>query len=181
MAACDAGEVNVWSFDAPIETERLVLRPFRADDLDDVVAFHHDPEVQRFTPWSARTRDETAGALAEWVLRVAAAAPGDVIDYGIEERASGSVIGSVIVFRGIDGGAEVGYALRRDRWGLGLASEAVAAMLAAAETAFGVTHWSARIERGNEASIRLIERLGFTREGEPGAGPLRFMRPAANP
>ena len=43
----------------PIETERLVLRAHRTSDLDDLLAFHGDPEVVRFVPWPVRDRAAT--------------------------------------------------------------------------------------------------------------------------
>ena len=38
------------ALDLPIETERLILRPHRMDDLDDLERFHGDPDVVRYVP-----------------------------------------------------------------------------------------------------------------------------------
>ena len=51
----------------PLQTERLVLRTHRAEDLDDLVVFHGDPEVVRYVPWPLRDRTAT-----EQTLRVSA-------------------------------------------------------------------------------------------------------------
>src|SRR4051794_6423186 len=130
--------MTVWAFDLPLTTDRLLLRAHRPDDLDDLVVFHGDPLVTRFIPWPTRTREQTREALAVKVRRTAAAAPGDWIVLAVEERATGTVVGEVLVKREEDGRAEVGYAVRTDRQGIGLASEAVTALLDAASAAFGV-------------------------------------------
>ena len=48
--------------DLPLETERLVLRAHRREDLDDLVRFHGDPEVVRYVPWPVRDRAATNSA-----------------------------------------------------------------------------------------------------------------------
>ena len=48
----------------PVETERLLLRPHRLEDLDDLVRFHSDPEVVRHVPWPVRDRAATDEAVA---------------------------------------------------------------------------------------------------------------------
>lgn len=47
----------------PIRTERLLLRPHRPEDLDDLVRFHSDPEVVRYVPWLVRDRAATEETL----------------------------------------------------------------------------------------------------------------------
>jgi RimJ/RimL family protein N-acetyltransferase len=161
--------MTVWAFDLPLTTDRLRLRAHRTEDLDDLVVFHGDPLVTRYIPWPTRTREQTREALAVKLGRTRAAAPGDWIVLAVEERSTGTVVGEVLVKREEeDGRAEVGYALRTDRQGQGLASEAVTALLDAAAEAFGVVDVRAIVVDGNDASARLLVRLGF----EPiGPGP----------
>jgi RimJ/RimL family protein N-acetyltransferase len=83
----------------------------------------------------------------------------------MQERGTGTVVGEVLVKREEDGRAEVGYALRTDRQGRGLASEAVTALLDAVEERFGITDVRAIVVDGNDASVRLLERLGFEAVG----------------
>ena len=49
--------------DAPIETERLVLRPFVAEDLDALSAIHGREDITRFLYWGPRDREEARAAL----------------------------------------------------------------------------------------------------------------------
>ena len=47
----------------PIETARLTLRPFAAEDLDDLYAMHSRPDVARFLYWDVRNRDQARETL----------------------------------------------------------------------------------------------------------------------
>ena len=47
----------------PLETARLVLRPFGPGDLEELFAFHSLPEVARFLYWEARDREQVRGVL----------------------------------------------------------------------------------------------------------------------
>ena len=167
--------MSTWELDLPVVTERMLLRAHREDDLDDLVVFHGDPAVTRYIPWPVRDREQTREALAKKLDNVRAEAPGDWIGLAVEERATGTVIGEVLVKREEEGHAEVGYVIRTDRQGQGLATEAVTALLDAVEARFGVRVVDAIVVDGNDASARLLERLGFvpvahdlvTPEGEP--------------
>jgi len=61
--------------------------------------------------------------------------------------------------------AEIGFAVARSQWGRGLASEAVAELIAFAFERLQLHRLEADTEPRNERSLRLLERLGFRREG----------------
>ena len=67
--------------------------------------------------------------------------------------------------RSRQGRAEIGYSLRSDRWGRGLAREALQLALAHAFDTLGLRRVEADIDPRNTASCGLAERLGFVREG----------------
>jgi RimJ/RimL family protein N-acetyltransferase len=156
----------VWAPEYPIETARLRLRPHRPDDLDDMIVFHSDPEVTRYIPWPVETREQTREALAKRLSQGTARAVGEWLVLAMEESATGTVIGEVLLKRSDDRKriGELGYAMRTDRQGAGLASEAVAAMLALGFGTFGLAQIVALVEPPNEASRRLLERFGFKRD-----------------
>ena len=156
--------MDAWAPALPIETPRLLLRLHVPDDLDDLVVFHSDPVTTRYIPWPVRTRRQTLEALEKKYAAGVAANDGDWIVLAIEEKATGTVIGEVLLKRGDV--PEVGYVIRRDREGQGLASEAVSAMLAVARTY--AAQVKAVVEPGNGASVRLLERLGFEQAGREG-------------
>ena len=87
--------------------------------------------------------------------------------------AENRVIGEVLLKRVSDaeGVAELGYALARSHQGQGLASEAARAMLDLAFGEFGLQRVTARIDEPNEASRRMIARLGFTEESRSDPNP----------
>jgi len=144
--------------------KRLHLRGPTVADSDDLFALFSDPEVMRY--WSRapmRERGEAEGLIGEildsferrelinWVI----ATPDD------------RVVGTCTLFR-IDPRhrrAEIGYALRSDHWGRGLAGEAVALAIDWAMQALDLHRVEADIDPRNEASHKLLERLGFRSEG----------------
>jgi RimJ/RimL family protein N-acetyltransferase len=75
---------------------------------------------------------------------------------------------------GDDGEVEIGYALVPAARGSGLASEAISLLVSWARSQPGVSCVTARVDPGNEPSRRVLERLGFERDGERG-GLERFV------
>src|SRR5690606_24112482 len=75
----------------------------------------------------------------------------------------GDPIGSVDLSLIEKAGAELGFLFRRDRWGHGLATEAVAAVVAEAFGPLRLTHLAAGVQAGNQAAIRVLEKSGFGR------------------
>ena len=63
VAATHEAAAGRSALDVPIFTDRLVLRPHRMADLDDLVRFHGDPDVVRYLPWPVRDRAATEQAL----------------------------------------------------------------------------------------------------------------------
>jgi RimJ/RimL family protein N-acetyltransferase len=155
-----------WAPELPLRTQRLLLREHRMTDLDDLAVFHGDERTTRYLPWPVRSRDDTRTALLKKLSQHRAQAEGDWLVLAIEEASSGRVIGEVDLRRGRPGHAEIGYVVRRDAEGKGLASEAVRELLRLAAEEFGVTTVVARIVPGNEASVRFAERHGFVRDAE---------------
>ncbi|MCL1635393.1 GNAT family N-acetyltransferase [Luteimonas sp. SX5] len=143
---------------------RTRLRGPRQDDADAVFALFSDPEVMRYwsrPPMTERTEAEAAiGEMQE------AFAERDKINWVIADK-SDAVIGTCTLFR-FDARhrrAELGYALRSDRWGQGLAHEAVSAALDWAFRSLALHRIEADIDPRNDGSRRILERLGFISEG----------------
>jgi len=82
-------------------------------------------------------------------------------------RQDDAVIGTCTLFRfePRHRRAEIGYSLRSDHWGRGLASEAVSLMLDWAFRTLGLHRIEADIDPRNDGSRRLLQRLGFASEG----------------
>ena len=142
-----------------VETERLVLRPWRESDVDPYLELTADPEAMRYLGFGeTMDREGTwrniALILGHWALR----------GYGfwaVEEKASGAFLGRVGLWQP-EGwpGLEVGWALLRRHWGKGYASEAARAALDHALTKLEEPHVISLIYPDNQRSIRVAERIG---------------------
>lgn len=150
----------------PITTPRLLIRPHRRDDLDDLLAFHSDPDVVRYTPWPVRDLEQTRAAL-EIKLGQAELVPGQWLVLAIERRDSSTVVGEVLLKWASepDRQGELGFALRADQHGQGLAREAAKAVLDLGFAHVGLHRITAICIAENLDSVRLLERLGMRLEG----------------
>jgi RimJ/RimL family protein N-acetyltransferase len=146
-----------------LQTTRLVLRAFRACDLDAFAAMESDPEVRRYRGGNLRSTEESWGMMAsglgQWVLR----------GYGlfaVEEKKSGHFAGFAGIFHPFDWPEpEIGYSLARPFWGQGLAREAVTAARDWAFAALPSSALPSFIMPDNARSIRVAQALGAVREG----------------
>jgi RimJ/RimL family protein N-acetyltransferase len=148
----------------PFATPRLALRPFRPDDAPAFTAYRSDPEVARYQSWDAPYSPADAERLiAEMATRVAPV-PGDWLQVAVEHQ--GALAGDVAV--GLDPAgrvATVGYTLATASQGHGFGREAVGALVDRLFRELGVHRVEASLDARNLASARLIEALGFEREG----------------
>ncbi|MGN0065451.1 MAG: GNAT family N-acetyltransferase [Nocardioides sp.] len=160
----DVAQIAWPTQDQPLLTERLVLRPHRPDDLEDLLRFHADPDVVRWTPWVVKDHAATEEFLAKRTTMTRWHEPGDWLVLAVQRRDDGRVVGEVLLKWEGPGQAEVGYALASDQHGQGLAREAVAGLFRYAFDVLGVHRVVAIIVDANDASTRLAEQVGMTRE-----------------
>jgi RimJ/RimL family protein N-acetyltransferase len=123
-----------------METDRLLLRPAGPSDVDDLRALDADPEVMRFLGTDGASSVDLIGRPGYWV--------------GVE-RATGDFVG----WFGL--GEELGYRIRRDKWGRGYATEGAKAVLHKA-FADGRERVTAQTMFVNEGSRRVLAKLGMT-------------------
>jgi RimJ/RimL family protein N-acetyltransferase len=147
-----------------LETERLTMRGFREEDLDELAAISADPEVTRWVgDENGLTREETWRRMAyfvgHWELRGCG-------QWALVERASGKLVGRAGLLRP-EGwpGLEVGWLVAREHWGHGFAPEAGRASMEWAREELGADHIISLIEDSNDRSARVAEKLGMTVEG----------------
>ena len=149
-----------------LETERLILRPFVQDDLEDFYAYAKVEGVGENAGWPHHTDiNITNSILQEFINK------GDV--YAIVDKEKQKVIGSIGIHdRTFDPTIinkkqrELGYVLSKDYWGKGLMSEAIRAII---PYTFDVMHvdilWCGHFSF-NDRSRRVIEKMGFTYYGD---------------
>ena len=135
-----------------VETARLLLRPPRVSDLDDLVAGANNANVLFFTglplPYG---RDHGSAFLGK-------AARQSHHPYVITDRVSDRLLGIIGLYAHDGAPVELGYWLGETHWGQGLAPEAIAGLLDAARQV-GPVH--AKVVSENVRSIRALEKAGF--------------------
>jgi ribosomal-protein-alanine N-acetyltransferase len=143
-----------------LETRRLILREFVPGDAEALARVLSDPETMRYYP---APFDRTG--VEEWILRnrrrYETDSPGL---WAIDLKSTGEMIGDCgITLQEVDGEAlpEVGYHLRRDLWGQGLATEAARACRDYGFTQMKVDFLVSLIRPENVPSCRVAERNGM--------------------
>jgi RimJ/RimL family protein N-acetyltransferase len=148
-----------------IESSRTKLRIVEQPDLPALMLVNGNDEVTRFLPYA--TWNTLADAEA-WYERVSGIqATGTALQFVLVEKATERVIGTCLLFR-YDAGsnrAELGYVLGRQHWGTGLMIEALHTLVGHAFEGLGLRRLEAEVNPENKASVRILDRLGFTREG----------------
>ena len=150
-----------------LETERLILRPPRASDADDVFENHRHRAVADGVISVPHPCPADHGAV--WIEKILGAiSASDLLVWVLECRTTSRVIGDC----GLDitpahRRGSLGYILNPNRQGEGLMTEALVRVLRHAfyDRSPPLERIEADIYPGNEASIRLSDRLGFQREG----------------
>jgi ribosomal-protein-alanine N-acetyltransferase len=146
-----------------LKTERLLLRPYRLTDAEDVFAYAKDPEWSLYlgrrmpSPYLRRDADEYVATriLAPWDSNPTFAMVHD-----------SKVIGSIgLKKRESRDDAELGYGMARAHWRKGLMTEAAHAVVDWGFKNLGLAKIFAMADLPNQGSWRVMEKLGMTREG----------------
>ncbi|MCS0590461.1 GNAT family N-acetyltransferase [Massilia norwichensis] len=151
--------------DVVLTTPRLKLRPMVEGDIPAHFALFADPEVARYwsrEPWTDMTQaEESIRAI------IAAREDGSEVRFGIELLSSGELIGNVGLhhFFGQNRRCEIGYALVSKVWNQGYATEALRAAIQHGFDALDLNRIEADIDPRNIGSGRVLEKLGFRKEG----------------
>ena len=147
-----------------LRTERLIMRGFREEDLDEWAAISADSEVTQWVgdPDGLSKEDawrRMAYFLGHWELRGCG-------QWALVEQDTGELVGRAgLLYPEGWPGLEVGWLVARSRWGRGYAPEAGRAALDWAHSALGAEHVISLIEDENERSARVAEKLGMKVEG----------------
>jgi RimJ/RimL family protein N-acetyltransferase len=152
--------------DWPLETERLVLRPFEQGDLHALHAIHSDEEVVRYLYNDARTIEEVGTLLGRKIAGAQLTAAGEWLSAAVVARATGEFVGDVSLgwVNDVHKTGEIGFAFDPAQQGRGYATEAARAFLGFAFESMGFHRVIGRAEARNAASARVLEKLGMRRE-----------------
>jgi ribosomal-protein-alanine N-acetyltransferase len=139
------------------ETERLILRDHEPQDLDDYCAMEMDPEVRRFVGGRPRTRADAKARFRR--LRGKTRLPFCAMVLKAENR----YIGRCGLHPMPEGQVGLGFYIVRSHWGRGLATEAAQAFVDYGFRELKLQRIVSSVEVGNDASVRVLEKLGFKR------------------
>lgn len=149
-----------------LETRRLLLRPFRADDAEAMYRnWASDAEVTRFLTWPPHDDPEFTRTLAaQWEQSSHDPA---FYQWAIVPKDLGEPIGGISVVR-IDPSTEsmeLGYCIGKRWWGRGLMTEAVRAVVGYLFAEVGVRRVCAQHDTENPASGAVMRKAGMTKDG----------------
>ena len=141
-----------------IETERLLLRPFRLEDAPDLFEWVSDPIVNRYMPYALYT--DLAQA-RDWIAHISEADN----EFAFQLKDGGKVIGGGSIDLNDECEAyELGYNLNRAYWGKGYATEAAKALIRWAYEALGAREFVAAHATANTASGNVLRKCGYQLE-----------------
>ncbi len=148
-----------------LQTTRLLLRPFAESDAQAIYALQSNARVLRFwnsPPWTERSRADAFIAACRKMEE-----DGSGARFAIDTRDDNALVGWCSMFRWnpIYRSLGIGYCFDEPAWGKGYATEAVRAMLQWAYGALDLNRVEAELDTRNAASARVLEKLGFQREG----------------
>jgi len=162
----DASPTVCRTFSIPLQSERLVLRPIRVEDLEDAEVYYGDPELHRYLPSEPQRGEALRRTLAakaaknQWNEDCAAFA------LALERKSDRRVIGEVALFNlcAEHAQGELGFLLSPDCQGRGYMREAVLLVLTAGFSELRLHRIWARTDARNTRSCRLLEEVGMRRE-----------------
>jgi ribosomal-protein-alanine N-acetyltransferase len=160
------GSMTPLALPAPtLPTARLRLRPFGDADANDLFALQSDAHVLRYwdaPPWSERARAERFIAACRRM-----AEEGTGARLAVDRVSDGTFIGwcSLNRWNPEYRSASLGYCFAAAAWGHGYATEAAGVLLRWAFGALDLNRVQAETDTRNVASARVLEKLGFAREG----------------
>jgi ribosomal-protein-alanine N-acetyltransferase len=142
-----------------LETERLILRHFEDDDIEAIYAMRSDEDVMRFIR-EPQNRNESAN----WVKLVSSRWEREQIGFcAIIEKSSGEFSGWCGLWQLKETGEiEIGYAVAKEFWGKGLATEAAIRFLDYGFEKLEPEKIVAVAQPENAASRRVMEKLGMS-------------------
>jgi RimJ/RimL family protein N-acetyltransferase len=154
-----------------LETTHLRLRPFTLDDAPYIFTLLNEPSfVHNIGDRGVRELDDARAYIHDGPLTMYA-------EHGlglclVEQRSDGEPVGMCgLLVRPTLDLPDLGYAFSPAYWGRGYATEACRALLTWAKRAHGLTQVLAIVKPSNAGSIRVLEKLGFVRDGQRELGP----------
>ncbi|KPN96047.1 GNAT family N-acetyltransferase [Lysinibacillus sp. ZYM-1] len=148
-----------------LETERFILRKGVVDDSKDLFELYSNENVVKYLPLKLFDSVEDAIDEINWYEKIFKEQIG--LRWVIEETMTQKVIGTCgyLNYEKEHNRIEIGYDLKPEYWGKGIMQEALSKIIHFAFTSMEINKIEAKIEPENKSSIKLLEKLGFYKEG----------------
>lgn len=151
-----------------LETERLSLWQLELSDAPDILALRSDPRVNEYIDRKPTTSIEEAETFIKRIN--SAIEKGESLFWAVADRQTNKFLGTICLWN-IDhetDKVELGYELIYEAQGKGYMLEAVPKVIDFAWQRMGAKEIEAVIVEGNERSVNLVDRLGFTFKNKDG-------------
>lgn len=144
------------------ETEHLRVRKFGTEDTENLYRIHLDEEVKKWIPGECYEDPEEAQEAAEFFADCVTKKELPYV-LAAELKETGELIGDTGIneVEGKPAEVEIGFVIRRESRGKGYATELLKAMTAYAAETFHVRVLYGRVMKGNNASVRVLEKNGY--------------------
>ena len=150
----------------PLETSRLLIRRFVADDLAGLVQYRADPEVARYQDWDLDWSLFDAEKLLETLDEPELGTQGEWTQLAVVNRTSGRLCGDIGIHfvEAQPSTVEVGVTMSRECQGLGLATEAMRSVISRLFSDFSLHRVFAHVDARNLPARAVLNGLGFREE-----------------
>ena len=157
------------TFPVDFRTNRLSIREFSANDTETLFALTSDADVVRYLTFNSATRAEAQGMI-DFAISSAVSVPRRSYALAIVDLKTGALLGSCGLDASddetsADQSADLYVVLRRDRWGQGLATELLPALLSLAMGPAGFARVYGVVHPDNAASIHVLQQIGMESDG----------------
>lgn len=149
-----------------LETERLILREFKATDWKAVHEYASDPEVVKFMEWGPNSTRETQ-AFIDMAVEKQREKPRRTFEFAVTLKSDGALIGAagMRLNPSTDEVADIGYCYNKKYWRQGYSSEACARLIRMGFVDLSLHRIWATCDADNLGSAAVLRKCGMTQEG----------------
>ncbi len=147
-----------------LETQRLILRPFKEQDAQEVIdCWESDPEVAKYMFW---TSHNDINKTKEWIdFELGQISKDDWYRFALVLKDTNALIGTGLIYYEDEVESwEIGYNLGKKYWGKGYTTEAMKEILSFAQNQLHIKELVGRYAKENPASGKVMKKLGFQYE-----------------
>ena len=148
-----------------IQTDRLLIREFTQNDIDDIFEYASIPEVTKFLPWETHKSIVDTNDFLEMSKNMFMIS--DNIDWAIELKSEKKVVGGIAIRKWNDENhcADIGYVLSKKYWNQGIITEALKAVIKFGFEELKANRVEAHCDENNIGSYKVMEKTGMKYEG----------------